>query len=686
MGDLFDIEVPKPYSKYSGAVHIAQENKELELYREPTDPRRILDQATLKAYQKRFKSLDETLYKAGVDTLLTEYETLQSDYKSLQSQHYEAIKRLEQYPDDENAQREARATIALVNDNAQSIYDDYVALKKRLAPYRDQIRARRLLRQRIDQHHAAIEDDEINRQNRELMHKEANAIAETIVRIYNGLNLCYRKTVRQGRKPKEITISVKFSRVVVTPDTIQFKLAVSRQGLFGGIINLLPRGVVAMKLIEDNVLAQISAAIEMPVTCPQKDTGRFHEGFWLFVQRNGLRDGLPTNVPYRDFQRRYPTHGRDKLPVPGGVKEGRFAVWINLVDTPHVIFTGQTGSGKTRAMLSWITTLITNHSPADVQLLLVDLKEGVDLHDFAGIPHTIGNVIESASEAARVVASLEELRRQRMLEIKRSGARDIRGYNRNHPTYKMPHVFIIFDEYGALNSGPDKESATAIHQYVALLGMKARAAGIHVVIGAQTPRSQHIPPGVQDNITLKFNARQGSLGASLAATGTGDARHLEQTPGRFLCDRGGDIYPVQMPYCTDDDVNAAIAAAMEFEAVELIALPGNDNDSIESVAMKEFTQTDVIDIAASELDGSLNYRKVYDLAKGAYNVSQRQVGRLVAAIRELDQVTDSNGNTYNLVKIGPGCRLERATQDDTSDVIAQTGEQIGEQTEKEIAA
>src|SRR5690606_22429138 len=110
--------------------------------------------------------------------------------------------------------------------------------------------------------------------------------------------------------------------------------------------------------------------------------------------------------------------------------------------------------------------------------------------------------------------------------------------NYYHPQYRMPHLILVFDEYGAVSSGANKEWAGTINNVASQLAMKARAAGIHLLIGAQTPRKEHIPRDIFDNITFRLGGRQAGLGGSLAATGSRAALDLPKIAGRFWCEDG----------------------------------------------------------------------------------------------------------------------------------------------------
>ena len=651
---LWEIEAPEPLHKFEGTpVEHPLNLQAAEMHNQRGDIRRILSKDQLRKVNKKLKELNKILNAAGVWELVDQYDLLKADLQEAQAQRYEALKLSEA-----GEKEKARAMMATARENAASIKEDRKALERRLAPYRDHVMLARRLQSRLDEHHAGLKDEAINKENRARMEKEVNSVAEIVIRVMNGLDFCFRTS----HKGKERVVSVGFSRVIVTPDTLQLKLKTFRSGLFGGKVNYIPRGVDLPKaMTTSTVLQQVAASIEMPISCPQVETGRWHEGIWLYVQRNGIKDGLRDKVAYADYIQRYPNDNLKRLPVPTGLKEGMWLSWTNLADQPHLLVTGQNGSGKTNAMLAWLCTLMKNHSPQEVQFIMIDLKEGIDLSGFSGIPHLIGDVIEEVHQAAPVMVAVEKLRAQRMQELKASGARNINDYNARHPKYAMPHIIIVFDEYGALASRAYKEYAETIYSISAQLAMKARAAGIHLIVGAQTPRKEHIPPDVRDNITFRLSGRQATLGGSLAATGTKAASNLDKIPGRFWCEDGRDGYLVQMPYITDDEITDAIRHAMTWPRAELVDL-GIDTDTHATeqaielgaiVVKKEFSVREFLTICLDQLGGAINYTEVYNIAKEEYDVTFRQLQDMADQVKSLDTL-EHEGAHYQVMNKGRG--------------------------------
>ena len=59
---------------------------------------------------------------------------------------------------------------------------------------------------------------------------------------------------------------------------------------------------------------------------------------------------------------------------------------------PHLLIAGSTGSGKSVCINTIVSGLITQKSPAEIRLLLIDPKR-VELTPYNGIPHLLTKVV-----------------------------------------------------------------------------------------------------------------------------------------------------------------------------------------------------------------------------------------------------------------------------------------------------
>jgi DNA segregation ATPase FtsK/SpoIIIE-like protein len=74
---------------------------------------------------------------------------------------------------------------------------------------------------------------------------------------------------------------------------------------------------------------------------------------------------------------------------------------------------------------------------------------------------------------------------------------------RNYAYYKMPPHFIIFDEWKAFYSMLDYQNQNRVGIAVQQLVMKARQAGVFLILATQRPDAADFPSGVRDNLMCK---------------------------------------------------------------------------------------------------------------------------------------------------------------------------------------
>lgn len=224
----------------------------------------------------------------------------------------------------------------------------------------------------------------------------------------------------------------------------------------------------------------------------------------------------------------------------------------------------------------------------------------------------------------------------------------------------MERIVVVIDECSAIDSlANDKAQRERIWRGLGLISTQARAAGIHLLLGTQQSFSDAIPKTVRDNITFVLSGRQRTLAASMATFGTGKAKKLPNIKGRMFCDDGGDLFQVQTPYCSENDVDKAVAIAMEYGMFKAIALPTIE-DVTKVYQEKAFDIDDVIRIAIEQFDGVLAQHKIHALDE--VPISRDKVASLIREITSHETI-HYDDELYKVSKYGSGYQLVRVTKD-----------------------
>ncbi len=176
---------------------------------------------------------------------------------------------------------------------------------------------------------------------------------------------------------------------------------------------------------------------------------------------------------------------------------------INIAKMPHLLIAGATGMGKSVCINSLLISLLYKASPEEVKLILIDPKK-VELNIYNGLPHLLVPVVSDPKKAAGSLSwAVGEMERRFEL-IESVGMRDLAGYNaitKDDPEHAyMPQVVIIIDELADLMmTAPD-----SVEDSICRLAQKARAAGMHLIIGTQRPSVDVVTGLIKSNIPSRI--------------------------------------------------------------------------------------------------------------------------------------------------------------------------------------
>lgn len=153
----------------------------------------------------------------------------------------------------------------------------------------------------------------------------------------------------------------------------------------------------------------------------------------------------------------------------------------------HVLIAGKTGSGKSTLLHALITNTAMHYSPQEVELYLVDFKEGVEFKHYATyeLPHARVVAIESEREfGLSVLQRLDAELKVRGEKFRTLGVQDLAGY-RQASGEVMPRILLVVDEFQLFFVDDDKIAQDA-SLLLDRLVRQGRAFGIHVLLGSQT--------------------------------------------------------------------------------------------------------------------------------------------------------------------------------------------------------
>ena len=197
-----------------------------------------------------------------------------------------------------------------------------------------------------------------------------------------------------------------------------------------------------------------------------------------------------------------------------GVNNMEITIGDEVNQRHNVVITGAVGQGKSNAISVIIHSLCLRYSPKELQMYLLDFKEGVTFKAFSNIgqddylPHARTLGLESdVSFGVAVLNSLFNEYKNRMSLLKAHNAKSIRELRRQHPDIQMPRIVVVIDEFqmmfGDDTYGEGKKIAEMLEKSVRLF----RAAGIHFILASQTLIGNMALAGNKDSIFSQIPIR-----------------------------------------------------------------------------------------------------------------------------------------------------------------------------------
>ncbi len=229
-------------------------------------------------------------------------------------------------------------------------------------------------------------------------------------------------------------------------------------------------------------------------------------------------------------------------------------VLLDIAKMPHLLIAGTTGSGKSVCINSLIISMLYKARPDEVKFIMIDPKK-VELNVYNGIPHLLVPVVSDPKKAAGALhwAVTEMERRYELIEG--AGVRNLKGYNQSvandDSAEKLPQIVIIIDELADLMMMARDD----VEEAICRIAQKARAAGMHLVIGTQRPSVDVVTGLIKANVPSRI---------AFTTANQVDSRTIIDTVGaEKLIGRGdmlyapiGSIKPTRVQGCfvSDDEV------------------------------------------------------------------------------------------------------------------------------------
>lgn len=167
----------------------------------------------------------------------------------------------------------------------------------------------------------------------------------------------------------------------------------------------------------------------------------------------------------------------------------------------HTLICDHSGSGKSNFLHVLIQNLAFYYNPDEVQLFLLDYKEGVEFNAYTDPILEHARLVSVASSVGFGMSFLrwlcDEIKKRSDL-FKQFNVKDLSDYRKHE---KMPRLIVVIDEFQVLFSDKSKGS---VERSLNTLLKKGRSYGVHLVLATQTMRGGEIDSSFKAQIANRI--------------------------------------------------------------------------------------------------------------------------------------------------------------------------------------
>jgi hypothetical protein len=181
-------------------------------------------------------------------------------------------------------------------------------------------------------------------------------------------------------------------------------------------------------------------------------------------------------------------------------------------DAYHALIGGATRTGKTTLLNNLIVTACETYSPQQLQLTLMDFKDGVSFWEYEGLAHIAALYAPTKADfpaALQCLAAFEQQMSARYVQFRSARVARLADYNRV-AAESLPRCVLIVDEVQSLFEGRDYKQKAEVKRLLSSLAKKGAAAGVHMIISTQSFQNVELESDVKDQFHLRIGLRHAS--------------------------------------------------------------------------------------------------------------------------------------------------------------------------------
>ncbi len=220
----------------------------------------------------------------------------------------------------------------------------------------------------------------------------------------------------------------------------------------------------------------------------------------------------------------------------------------------HTLICDHSGSGKSNFLHVLIQNLAFYYDPDEVQLFLLDYKEGVEFNAYTNpspLEHArLVSVASSVGFGMNFLSWLCDEIQKRAELFKQFKVKDLSDYRKHE---KMPRLIVVIDEFQVLFSDNSTKGKESVERSLNTLLKKGRSYGVHLILATQTMRGGEIDSSIKAQIANRIALAMDADDSS-SVLGDDAACELVRPEGIFNNNGGNRKYHTKMsiPKAPDD--------------------------------------------------------------------------------------------------------------------------------------
>ncbi len=196
---------------------------------------------------------------------------------------------------------------------------------------------------------------------------------------------------------------------------------------------------------------------------------------------------------------------QSKVSVPVGWDINHNEVCFEIGEAQnHTLICGRSGSGKSNFLHVLIQNLAFYYAPNEIQLFLLDYKEGVEFNAYAKegiLEHArLVSVASSVGFGVSFLSWLDKEMKKRGEMFKQFNVKDLSDYRKHG---EMPRLIVVIDEFQVLFSDSSTKDKERVEAYLTNILKKGRSYGVHLILATQTMHG----PGINNSLMSQIANR-----------------------------------------------------------------------------------------------------------------------------------------------------------------------------------